>query len=91
MHRYVFNTFLTTQYCVIRRQSGLTLFINILQLKEFQKWSINYDVIKMLEVIIIVFNLLETGDEKFHAFIHDPHTTISNEETFLQDFLVVLY
>ena len=29
-------------------------------------------------------------DKSYKSFVHDLHTTISNEETFLQDFLAIL-
>ena len=37
-------------------------------------------------------NPLETGDlnEKNQLFIHDLHSTLSDKESFLQDFLVIL-
>ena len=38
------------------------------------------------------FNPLETGnfDDKFNTLVHDSHSTINNEESFLQGFLVIL-
>ena len=69
--------------------SYYTAFIDICVMKKYlldkyiQKCFDMKFMFNPLEFVVLMTNYIQ-------LFVHDPHITISNEETFLQDFHVIL-